>query len=59
MEVEARVHSTFVCDADTNLQLPPYKWLHFQVVDFGVGLIKPDWLKDATYLGEEQCGIYQ
>ncbi|CAM9189528.1 unnamed protein product [Scytosiphon promiscuus] len=29
------------------------------VVDFGVGIIKPDWLKDATYLGEEQCGIYQ
>ncbi|CAM9189379.1 unnamed protein product [Scytosiphon promiscuus] len=29
------------------------------VMDFGVGIITPDWLKDATYLGEEQCGIYQ
>eukprot|EP00903_Cladosiphon_okamuranus_P014558 g13504.t1 len=28
-------------------------------VDFGVGIIKPDWLKGATYLGEEECGIYQ
>ncbi|CAM9410017.1 unnamed protein product [Hapterophycus canaliculatus] len=29
------------------------------VVDFGVGIIKPDWLQDATFLGEEECGIYQ
>ncbi|CAM9189453.1 unnamed protein product [Scytosiphon promiscuus] len=29
------------------------------VVDFGVGIIRPDWLQDATFLGEEQCGIYQ
>eukprot|EP00752_Nemacystus_decipiens_P009705 g8667.t2 len=28
-------------------------------VDFGVGIIKPDWLKGATYLGEEKCGIYE
>lgn len=30
-----------------------------KVMDFGVGIITPDWLKDATYLGEEPCGIYQ
>lgn len=30
-----------------------------QVIDFGVGIIRPDWLEGATYLGEEECGIYQ
>ncbi|CAN0031382.1 unnamed protein product, partial [Ectocarpus sp. 8 AP-2014] len=29
------------------------------VIDFGVGIIRPDWLEGATYLGEEECGIYQ
>ncbi|CAM9447744.1 unnamed protein product [Pylaiella littoralis] len=29
------------------------------IIDFGVGLLKPDWLKGATFLGEEECGIYQ
>lgn len=30
-----------------------------QVVDFGVGLLAPDWLSGATYLGEENVGIYE
>lgn len=32
------------------------KW---QIIDFDVGLIKPDWLAGATYLGEEKSGIYE
>eukprot|EP00904_Undaria_pinnatifida_P002855 jgi/Undpi1/12570/HiC_scaffold_6.g02239.m1 len=28
------------------------------VIDFGVGIIKPDWLVGAAYLGEEKSGIY-
>lgn len=28
------------------------------VIDFGVGILKPNWLAGATYLGEETVGIY-
>lgn len=30
-----------------------------QIIDFGVGILKPDWLDGATYLGEETVGIYE
>lgn len=30
-----------------------------QVIDFGVGIIRPDWLTGATYLGEEKSGVYE
>lgn len=50
----------FVFETNVRLQPPIQRTLlRFQVVDFGVGIIRPDWLQDATYLGEEQCGIYQ
>lgn len=52
--------SRFFLDADVRFTLPTQtNCFDLQVMDFGVGIITPDWLKDATYLGEEPCGIYQ
>ncbi|CAM9610340.1 unnamed protein product [Choristocarpus tenellus] len=29
------------------------------VIDMGVGVLRPEWLSEATYLGEEDIGIYR
>ncbi|CAN0105472.1 unnamed protein product [Ascophyllum nodosum] len=34
------------------------KTKYCNIIDFGVGILKPDWLTGATYLGEETVGIY-